>query len=127
MAGCREAHKTEEAPTDRRRVLQTGALVWAVVGAAIALPALATMKDGAVLLVGAASILGPFAALAASWLMGQHRGRAAGASLLVSVFTPTYFLAVLNLPALVVGIALLAAPNRVLSKDRDLTPGSPRN
>jgi len=75
------------------------------------------MNGGAVLLVGAASILGPFAAVAASWLMGRRRGRAAGAALLVSVFTPTYFFAVLNVPALVVGIALLATPERVLSHD----------
>ncbi len=94
-------------------------------GAAIAVPALASMNAGAVLLVGAASILGPLAAVAASWLVGGRRDRCAGALLLVSVFTPTYFFAVLNLPALVVGIALLAAPDKVLSNDRGLKPASP--
>ena len=103
---------------DRRLVLQTGALLWAGVGALIALPAVASVTEGTVLLVGAASILGPLAAVAAAWFLGRRWSRGAGASLLVSVFTPTYFLAVLNVPALVVGIALLAAPDRVLSSDR---------
>jgi hypothetical protein len=110
---------------NRRLVVQTGALVWAAVGAAIALPAVASMNEGAVLLVGAASILGPLAAVAASWLVGRCRGRWAGALLLVSVFTPTYFFAMLNVPALVVGVALLAAPDKVLSPDRGLKPASP--
>lgn len=114
----------QEAAIDRRLVLQTGALVWAGVGAAIALPALASINEGAVFLVGAASILGPLAAVAGSWLVGRRGGRAAGASLLVSVFTPTYFFAVLNVPALVVGVALLVAPDRVLSNNLDVTPGS---
>ena len=93
-------------------------------GAAIALPALTRMNEGAVLLVGAASIVGPLAAAAGSWLAGRGRGRWAGALLLVSVLTPTYFFAVLNVPALVVGIALLAAPDKVLSNE--LGPASPR-
>jgi hypothetical protein len=115
---------SEEVAVDRRRVLQTGALVWAVVGAAIALPALATVDDGAVVLVGAVSILGPVAALFASWLIGRHRGREAGALLLASVFTPTYYFAVLNLPALVLGIALLALPGKVLPDEHDVGPAS---
>ena len=106
-------------------VVQTGALVWAVVGAAIALPAVASMNDGAILLVGAASIFGPLAAVAASWWLGRRRCRLAGALLLVSVFTPTYFFAVLNLPAFVVGIALLAAPDKLLSSGREVNPASP--
>jgi hypothetical protein len=115
---------SEEAAVDRRVVLQTGALVWAVVGAAIALPALATIDDGALLLVGAASILGPVAAVLASWLIGRHRGREAGALLLASVFTPTYFFVVLNLPALVLGIALLAVPGKVLPDEHAVAPAS---
>ena len=96
-----------------------------MVGAAIALPTLASMNEGAVLLVGAASILGPLAAVAASWSIGRRRGRWAGALLLVSVFTPTDFFAVLNVPAFVVGIALLAAPDKVLANDREVKPASP--
>jgi hypothetical protein len=106
----------------RRLIVQTGSLVWAVVGAAIALPALASMNEGAVLLVGAASILGPLAAVAASWLVSRRRGRSAGAFLLVSVITPTYFAALLNVPALVVGVALLAWPGRVLTNAREMGP-----
>ena len=106
----------------RRAVLQAGALVWAVVGAAIALPALATMNDGAVLVVGAATIVGPLAAVASAWLMGRRSGRWAGALLLLSVLTPTYFFAALNLPALFAGLALLAAPGTVLSDGREQEP-----
>lgn len=112
---------------DRRLLVQAGSLVWAVVGAAIALPALASMDEGAVLVVGAASILGPFAAVAASWLAGRRGDRSAGAFLVISVFTPTYFAALLNLPALVVGIVLLAAPGKVLSDRSDIAPASHRS
>ena len=103
---------------DRRLVLQTGALLWAGVGTAIALPALASVNDGSVLLVGASSILGPLAVVARPDCWAVARARGAGASLLVSAFTPTYFFAVLNLPALVVGIALLPAPHKVLPTRR---------
>ena len=108
----------------RRAVLQAGALVWAAVGTAIALPALATMNGGAVLLVGAASIFGPLAAVAASWLVGRRRQRWGGALLLLSVVTPTYFFAVLNLPALFIGVALLAAPGRVRADGREEQPAA---
>jgi hypothetical protein len=53
-------------------------------------------------------------------LIGRPRPRSAGALLLLSVVTPTYFFAVLNLPALIVGVALLAAPEKVLSDGRDV-------
>ena len=98
----------------RRRVLQIGALVWAVVGASVALLSLGNVNADARLLVGVFSIGGPLAAVGAARLLGVGAGRAAGALLLVSVLTPTYFAYVLNVPALLVGLALVAAPQLVL-------------
>ena len=98
----------------RRRVLEVGALVWAGLGAVVALGALDEVNDDARLLVGAASVLCPLAAVGASRLLARGADRAAGVLLLVSALTPTYFAYVLNVPALVVGFALLAAPRAVL-------------
>ncbi|MCU1484518.1 MAG: hypothetical protein JWN67_1264 [Actinomycetia bacterium] len=99
---------------DRRRPLQIGALVWAVIGASVALSALGDVDPDARLLVGAFSIGGPLAAVGAARLLARGAGRAAGALLLLSVLTPTYFAYVLNVPALLVGVALVVAPHVVL-------------
>lgn len=99
----------------RRRVLAGGALVWAGVGAAVALGSLGQVNADARLLVGAASVLGPAAAVTASRMLTRYADRVAGALLLVSVLTPTYFAYVLNVPALVVGVALLVAPRAVVA------------
>lgn len=95
----------------RRRVLEVGALVWAGVAAAVALGSLDEVNPDTRLLVGAASVVGPLAAVGASRLLAHRSDRAAGVLLLVSVLTPTYFAWALNVPALVVGLALLAAPS----------------
>src|SRR5262245_9225180 len=92
----------------RRRALAIGACVWAAVGAAVAFTALGSVNADARLIVGVASVVGPLAALCAAWCVLRGRARAAGALLLVSVLTPTYFAYVLNLPAFVVGVALTA-------------------
>lgn len=99
---------------DRRRVLQIGALVWAAIGASVALASLGSVNADARLLVGAFSIAGPLAAVGAARLLGRGADRTAGVLLLLSVLTPTYFAYVLNLPALVVGLALVVAPHAVL-------------
>ncbi|HEX4778053.1 MAG TPA: hypothetical protein VFW74_14850 [Acidimicrobiia bacterium] len=57
----------------RRRIVEVGALVWAVVGAAIALPAIAHVNADARPLVITASIVGPLAAIAAAQF-GRDRG-----------------------------------------------------
>jgi hypothetical protein len=98
----------------RRRVLQIGALGWAVIGASVALSALGDVNADARFFVGAFSIGGPLAAIGAAWLVGRRADRSAGALLVVSVLTPTYFAYILNLPALLVGLALVAAPHVVL-------------
>lgn len=99
---------------NRRRTIEIGALVWACVGAGIAFAFLDSVNEDARVLVGAASVVGPLAAVIASMLLARHSDRAAGAMLLASVVTPTYFAAALNLPALIVGAALVLAPRSVL-------------
>jgi hypothetical protein len=94
----------------RRRAIAVGSLIWAAAGGVIALTALDSVGANARLIVGLASTLGPLAAIAAAWLILRGHNRAAGALLLLSVLTPTYFAYVLNLPALVVGLVLLIAP-----------------
>lgn len=74
--------------------------MWAGVAAAVAFGSLGRVNADARVLVGAASVLGPLAAVAASRLLARGSDRAAGALLLVSVLTPTYFAYVVNVPAL---------------------------
>lgn len=104
----------------RRRAPGSGALGWAVIGASVALWSLGDVNADARLLVGVFSIGGPLAAVGAARLLTRGADRAAGALLLVSVLTPTYFAYVLNLPALIVGLALVIAPHAVL-RGRDRT------
>lgn len=101
----------------RRRVIQIGALVWAVVGGLVAFTALSDVNPDARFFVGFASVLGPAAAIAASIALSRRRDRLAGVLLIVSVITPTYFAWVLNVPALLVGLILLIAP-RVAVEER---------
>lgn len=96
---------------DRRWFVQVGALVWAGVGAMVALPPAASAN---VVLIWAASVLGPLAAVAAFRLLARGADRLAGVFLLVSVFTPTYFAWILNVPALIAGAALLASPRSIV-------------
>lgn len=90
-----------------RKVVQIGAVVWAVAGAGIAFGALREVNPDARVVVVIASVLGPAAAVAAAVLVGRRQDRWAGAVLMLSVVTPTYFAAALNLPALLVGSYLL--------------------
>ena len=57
------------------------------------------------------SVAFPLAAVLASIALARGRNRTAGLMLLLSVGTPTYFAYVLNVPALLVGLALLLAPD----------------
>lgn len=95
---------------DRRQAIAVGSLVWAVTGAVIALSALATVNAEVAVLVAVASVAFPLAAVGAALSLRVGRDRLAGALLLLSVATPTYFAYIFNLPALVVGLALLIAP-----------------
>ena len=98
-----------------RRALRVGALVWAAAGCVIALTAFGQVNDDAVVLVAAASAAFPLAAGAASLALGRGRDRLAGILLVTSAATPTYFAWVLNVPALVIGFALVAAPSVIVS------------
>lgn len=82
-------------------------MAWAVVGLVVAHGSGAPAGVGAGLLLVAASVMFPLAAAGASVALAAGRDRAAGFLLLASVATPTYFAWVLNVPALVVGLALL--------------------
>ena len=70
-------------------------------------------QDARALVVVASLILPSCAAAAASFLQQQH-DRLAGALLLLSVASPTYMAYVLNVPALVAGLALLVLPSTAL-------------
>lgn len=107
----------------RRRVLRVGTLVWAVLGAVVALASFQSVED-ARLLVGAASVLGPLQAVWAERRLFRRADRSAGLLIAVSaVLTPTYFAYVINLPALVVGLVLVAAPHVLLPPGQRRTPG----
>jgi hypothetical protein len=109
------ADNYEEAEVARRRVLQAGSVVWAVLGAAVALGSLGNVNDDARLLVGVASVVGPLVAVLAAVQLSRHADRPAGVLLALSaVLTPTYFAYVINLPALVVGVVLTVAAHVVL-------------
>lgn len=90
-----------------RRVIRFGAIAWAFAGAAVAVPWLATVDAAARVVVGVLTVIGPLAALGAAHLLARGHDRAAGALLLLSALTPTYFAYVLNVPALLVGLGLV--------------------
>ena len=114
----------------RRRGVGAGAAVlWAVVAATIAAVGIVDIVSPsrevgrteplALTLIISCSIVGPIAALAAARLILRCRDRLAGLALVVSVITPTYFAAALNLPALICGVALLILP---LANSKDARP-----
>lgn len=98
-----------------RQVLVIGSAVWAAIGALVALSQVPQANPDARWLVATASVAFPAAAAGAA--LALHRGalRWAGALLVLSVATPTYMAYPLNLPALVVGAGLLAAPGAFVS------------
>jgi hypothetical protein len=106
---------------DRRRIVCVGSLVWAFVGATVAVTALPTVNDDVRVLVGLASVVFPMCAVGATVALGRRHDRLAGLLLVLSVATPTYFAYPLNVPALVTGLALLASPAAVLGR-----PPTPR-
>ncbi len=97
-----------------RRSLQLGAVTWAAIGLAVALSSLSSVNPDARVAIGIASLAFPAFAVLAATALAHARDRAAGALLLVSVATPTYFAWVINLPALVVGLALVSAPTFIV-------------
>jgi hypothetical protein len=92
----------------RARYFRAFAIFWAVLAFGPAVHGLSRTSNDARWLVGVASILGPLCALWAAALIRQGFLRLAGALLVLSAATPTYFAWALNIPALVVGVSLLA-------------------
>ena len=105
-----------------KRAVQIGAVMWATAGLLVAAVSLAAIETDALVLVGIASLVFPGCAAAAALAVARGHLRMAGVLLLLSVATPTYFAWVLNLPALVMGAALVVAPRRtVRSSPADLS------
>ena len=78
----------------------------------------AEVSTDALVLVGAASVVLPLAAFLAAIAAAHDRLRAAGALLVLSAATPSYFAWVLNIPALLAGVVLLAAPGMIVKRSR---------
>lgn len=105
-------------PVISRRALTVGATVWAVLGFTVGLSALPSVNADAVVLFAAACAIGPAAALFAVFALRNLRDRLAGLLLVVSVVTPAVFAWPLNLAALLVGLAILIAPSKVIADRR---------
>ena len=99
-----------------RRGLQIASLVWAIIGWSVALTGLGQVNADARLLVAAASAAFPLAAVGAFPALDRGMDRTAGALLIVSAATPTYFAYAINLPALLVGLVLLIWPALVVGQ-----------
>lgn len=95
------------------RALMLGAAAWSMLG--LVLGALWTLPAGSGLLLGMA-VLGPLCAAGAAAALHHHRRRVGGLLLVGSLVTPTYFAWVLSFPALVVGVVLLLAPDRLVRR-----------
>ena len=93
-----------------RQGVRLGSIVWAVVGLAVGMRSIGAVNSDARALVLAACVVGSASALMASAAVARRRDRLAGALLVVSVITPTFFAWMLNVPALLVGAVLLFGP-----------------
>ncbi|MEZ5237776.1 MAG: hypothetical protein R2716_02060 [Microthrixaceae bacterium] len=93
-----------------RRAIEIGSLCWAVLGAAVAVASLPAVNGDARMGVGVASVLFPLCAVGAAVALAKGHARSAGVLLVASAATPTYFAYFLNLPALLVGVLLVAVP-----------------
>ena len=99
-----------------RQVVRLGAVAWASAGVVLGVASLGSVNSDALALVIAACVIGPGAAFIASWAVDHGHTRRAGWLLLLSVVTPTFFAWVLNVPALVVGLLLVIAPQMVTDR-----------
>jgi len=103
-----------------KRAVQIGATVWAMVAFMVAAASLGEVSADALLVVGVASVVLPLSALLAAVAAARDRLRLAGALLVLSAATPTYFAWVLNIPALLAGVALLVAPGVIVRRSPEL-------
>lgn len=91
-----------------QRGLAAGCVLWAALGLAIALAGFVAVNDDARVLVLTATTLGVGAAASAARLILLDRYRWAGLCLVVSVVTPTWGAAAVNLVPLVAGLVLIS-------------------
>ena len=101
-----------------RRALTVCAIVWSVLGFIVGLTALPSVNADAVVLFAVACAVGPAAALLAALALRNLRDRLAGLLLVISVVTPAVFAWPLNLAALLVGLAVVIAPSKVIADRR---------
>jgi hypothetical protein len=101
-----------------RQMVRLGAIAWAAAGFAVGIASLSSINADALPLVLAACLIGPGAAVMASRAIDRRHNRRAGWFLLVSVLTPTFFAWVLNVPALLVGLLLMLAPQVVSDRSQ---------
>jgi hypothetical protein len=101
-----------------RRTLRVGAIVWAVLGFIVGLTALPSVNADAVIVFAAACAVGPASALGAALALRHFRDRLAGLLLVISVVTPAVFAWPLNLAALIVGLAIVITPSKVIADRR---------
>ncbi len=99
-----------------RQVVRFGAIAWAATGLVVGFASVGSINADARPLVVAACLIGPAAAWMASLAIDRRHNRHAGWLLLVSVLTPTFFAWVLNVPALLVGLLLVLAPQAVTDR-----------
>jgi hypothetical protein len=83
-------------------------LAWAALGGSVAAVGFGTVNADARLLVLSATVVGVAAAVAAAGFLARGRPRPVGLCLVVSVVTPTWAAAAVNLLPLAAGILLLA-------------------
>ncbi len=106
------------ATDDRGRWLVRACLAWGALGFGVALGSVPHLVGDARLLVGIASVVLPAAAIGAALAVARDHPRGAGVLLVISAATPTYFAWVLNIPALVVGLVLVVAPQALVRHRR---------
>ena len=101
-----------------QRNLTVGAIAWAVLGFIVGLTAIPSVNDDAVVVFAIACAVGPAAALFAAFAIHHQRDRLAGLMLVISVVTPAVFAWPLNLLALLVGMAILISPSKMIAERR---------
>lgn len=92
----------------QHRGLAVGCAIWAILALAIASMGFGSVNSDARLLVFAATAVGVGSAVLAARLLLRGRSRWAGLCLVISVVTPTWYAAVLNLVPLTAGLILLS-------------------
>ena len=89
-----------------------------MLGFIVGLTALPSVNADAVVVFAVACAVGPASALGAALALHYFRDRLAGLLLVISVVTPAVFAWPLNLVALIVGLAIVITPSKVIADRR---------